>query len=120
MSSRRSEAAALRRFAPVFAALGDETRLSLVARLSSGGPASTARLGEGTDVTRQAIAKHLAVLSSAGLVRSTRRGRDSIWALERARLEEARRTIERISAQWDDALERLRDLVEAADDDTPS
>ncbi|HEU4539024.1 MAG TPA: metalloregulator ArsR/SmtB family transcription factor [Polyangiaceae bacterium] len=105
----------MRASAPVFAALGDATRLGLVARLCAGGPASIVRLSEGAGVTRQAVAKHLRVLEGAGLVRGERRGRENVWRLEPRRLEEARRSLDRISAQWDDALDRLKALVEADD-----
>ncbi len=98
--------------APVFAALGDETRLAIVARLCEDGPGSIARLADGFDVTRQAVTKHLHVLEGAGLVRGARRGRERIWALEPDRLAEARRALEEISRRWDDALERLRRYVE--------
>ena len=98
--------------APLFAALGDETRLEIVARLCSGGPQSIVRLTEGTDVSRQAITKHLHALSHAGLVRSTREGRERIWELRGKRLTEARRFLDEISSQWDEALERLRAAVE--------
>jgi len=98
--------------APVFAALGDETRLQLVSRLCGGGPASIARLTSGSRVTRQAITKHLRVLEGAGLVRGVRRGRERIWELEAARLSDARQWLDEISKRWDDALERLRKLVE--------
>ena len=98
--------------APVFAALGDETRLGRVSRLVDQGPLSIARLAEGAGVSRQAITKHLGALAKAGLVKSRRRGRERIWRLEPRRLGEARSYLERISARWDDALERLRRLVE--------
>jgi len=98
--------------APVFAALGDETRLRLVSRLCDSGPASIARLTEGATITRQAITKHLRVMQDAGLVRSTRRGRERYWELDRKRLEEVRRNLAVISKQWDDALDRLRKFVE--------
>jgi DNA-binding transcriptional ArsR family regulator len=98
--------------APVFAALGDETRLRLVARLCNEGPASITRLTEGATITRQAVTKHLRVMRNAGLVRSTRRGRESCWELDRRRLEDVRRNLALISKQWDDALDRLRKLVE--------
>ena len=96
----------------MFAALGDETRLAIVARLCSGGPRSIAGLTEGTSVTRQAITKHLHVLAGAGLVRGVRRGRERIWELEAPRLEEARQYLAEISKGWDGALERLKRLVE--------
>lgn len=98
--------------APIFAALGDPTRIHMVARLCAGGPMSTAQLGLGIGVTRQAITKHLHVLADAGLVHATRRGRDQIWELQRQQLEAARRCLENISSQWDEALERLRAFVE--------
>jgi DNA-binding transcriptional ArsR family regulator len=98
--------------APVFAALGDETRLRLVTRLSAGGPSSTARLTAGSAVTRQAITKHLEVLAGAGLVRSRRRGRERLWELRPGRLAHARASLDAISRQWDDALGRLKAFVE--------
>ena len=98
--------------APIFAALGDETRLALVARLGQSGPLSIARLTEGSKVTRQAVTKHLAVLAEAGLVQSARQGRESIWEFRTAPLDVARRFLERISGQWDERIERLRELVE--------
>ena len=110
MSARGLSAAAA---APIFAALGDETRLRLVARLSAGGPASIAQLTEKSGVTRQAITKHLQVLAGAGLVRGVRHGRESEWTLEPHKLEEARRSLQQISRQWDDALGRLRAFVES-------
>lgn len=102
----------LRTPASLFAALGDETRLELVSRLSSGGPASISRLTAGSGVTRQAVAKHLRVLAGAGLVRGTRRGRESWWRLEPRRLDEAQRSLDLISRQWDQALAKLRLFVE--------
>jgi DNA-binding transcriptional ArsR family regulator len=102
----------LRGSAPVFAALGDETRLRLVARLCDQGPLSITNLVAGSKVTRQAISKHLRVMERAGLVHESRRGRESIWELEKKRLEIARGYLERISKQWDGALDRLRQFVE--------
>jgi DNA-binding transcriptional ArsR family regulator len=96
---------------PVFAALGDENRLRLLARLSSG-PLSISRLTAGSGISRQGVTKHLRVLEGAGLVRGTRRGKESLWYLERRRLEEARRSLELISQQWDQALSKLRLFVE--------
>jgi DNA-binding transcriptional ArsR family regulator len=108
---RRTAKPAAKAF-PIFAALGDETRLRLVARLSAEGPLSISRLADGEDVTRQAITKHLHVLSDAGLVHGVRQGREQIWELDPKRLDETRRYLDRISEQWDDALARLRRLVE--------
>jgi DNA-binding transcriptional ArsR family regulator len=98
--------------APLFAALGDPTRLHLVARLCDDGPLSIVRLAEDAKVSRQAITKHLLALQAAGLVRSDRSGRERIWELQPRRLAEARKFLESISVQWDDALGRLRTLVE--------
>jgi DNA-binding transcriptional ArsR family regulator len=111
-----SRADAAVRAAPLFAALGDETRLRLVARLSAEGPGSIARLSERSGVTRQAITKHLRVLEGAGLARSARRGRERVWSLEPRRLDDAHAFLDAVSRRWDDALERLRALVE--DDET--
>ena len=97
---------------PVFAALGDATRLSLLGRLSVDGPLSISRLSEGTGVTRQAITRHLHALGDAGLVRDARRGRERVWELDLRRLEKARRYLDQISAQWDAAADRLKALVE--------
>jgi DNA-binding transcriptional ArsR family regulator len=108
----RSVKAELAGSAAVFAALGDETRLGLVARLCDKGPMSIAKLTAGFDISRQAITKHLRVMEDAGLVRSRQHGRESIWQLEQKRLAEARRYLQLISAQWDDALGRLKTFVE--------
>ena len=98
--------------APVFAALGDETRLALVARLSTEGPLSITRLTAGSAVTRQAVTKHLTVLAAAGLVSDLRHGRERIWELEPAEMEAARTYLERVSKRWDQALDRLKRFVE--------
>ena len=98
--------------ASVFAALGDETRLRLVSRLSDDGPMSIAKLTSGFAITRQAITKHLLVMEQAGLVRSAQHGRESVWRLEHERLAEARRHLQQISTQWDETLERLKSFVE--------
>jgi DNA-binding transcriptional ArsR family regulator len=98
--------------APVFAALGDPTRLAVVVRLCAEGPQSIARLSEGAAVTRQAITKHLTALAAAGLVRDEWRGRERIWELEPRRLASAKTWIDQISLEWDAAIERLRRFVE--------
>ena len=104
--------AALAGSASVFAALGDEMRLRLLARLCDEGPLSIARLSADVSITRQGVTKHLRVMERAGVVRRTRHGRESVWQLEQKRLEAARRHLARISAQWDTALGRLQRLVE--------
>ena len=112
MSRRNTRKSGLAHAAPLFAALGDETRLALLDRLGAGGPQSITRLTAGSAVTRQAITKHLQILAEAGLVHDTRRGRERIWTLDTDRLEEARRSLDQIAQQWDAALERLRSFVE--------
>jgi DNA-binding transcriptional ArsR family regulator len=97
---------------PVFAALGDSTRMQIVGRLSLGQPLSIASLTAGTGVTRQAVTKHLKVLDDVGLVRSNWQGRERLWELEPARLDAARRSLDAIAAQWSAALDRLKSFVE--------
>jgi DNA-binding transcriptional ArsR family regulator len=98
--------------ASVFAALGDETRLSLIGKLSSGPPQSISRLAEGSRLTRQAITKHLRVLEGAGVVHSIRAGRESLFMLRPEPLRDLQSYLERVSCQWDDALARLKSFVE--------
>ena len=100
------------RSAAVFAALGDETRLRLVARLCREGPLSIARLTDGFAITRQAITKHLRVMKKAGVVRVSWKGRESVWSVEQKRLARAERDLEAIATQWDETLGRLKDFVE--------
>jgi DNA-binding transcriptional ArsR family regulator len=109
----RNVVSTLRKGAPVFAALGDETRLRIVAKLSATGPLSIAQLTEGEQVTRQAITKHLGVLAAAGIVRDVRRGRERLWDLELAPLETARFCLDTVSLRWDQRLARLAELVES-------
>jgi DNA-binding transcriptional ArsR family regulator len=104
--------AALRARASVFAALGDETRLSVLGRLSRGEPQSISRLTAGTNLTRQAVTKHLRVLADAGVVRNLRVGRESLFELKPQPLEAARDYLDEVSRQWDDALARLKAHVE--------
>jgi DNA-binding transcriptional ArsR family regulator len=108
--SRRN--ASLEQAAPVFAALGDETRLALVHRLGRDGALSIARLTDATRVTRQAVTKHLQVLERAGLVQAERQGRERLWQVNPHALHEAQRYLELLSKQWDEALERLATFVE--------
>jgi DNA-binding transcriptional ArsR family regulator len=98
--------------APLFAALGDATRLRLVARLSGGRPQSIAQLSAGAAVTRQAITKHLHVLAEAGLVRGRKQGREQMWELNLRQVHEARRRLDLIAQQWEGALARMKLMVE--------
>jgi DNA-binding transcriptional ArsR family regulator len=101
-----------RAVADVFFALGDDTRLSVVKKLGASGAASATTLSDGAKVTRQAIVKHLQVLEGAGLVTSEKRGREVLYALEPARLDDARAFLDAVSDSWDRAIERLRAFVE--------
>lgn len=96
----------------LFAALGDETRLLLLKRLSEGGPASISVLAERFRLTRQGVTKHLQVLESAGVIDGRREGREHIWQLNPVRLAEAASHLDVIARGWDEALSRLKDLVE--------
>jgi DNA-binding transcriptional ArsR family regulator len=98
--------------APLFAALGDPTRLALVSRLSAGGPLTITSLTEDTNVTRQAVTKHLRLLESVGLVTSAKQGRETRFALDPRKIEEATAHLAAISRQWDAALDRLKAFVE--------
>ncbi len=109
-----SAAAVLRSRASIFAALGDETRLGLLAKLTDGEPLSISRLTEGTRLTRQAVTKHLRVLEGAGVVQSIKTGRESRFALDPRPIVSAQEYLEHVSQQWDNALARLKALVEEA------
>lgn len=100
--------------ASVFAALGDPTRLKLVALLCAGGAFSITQLTTNTDISRQGVTKHLQVLAQAGVVRDVKQGRERLWQLDAAQLEEARRTLEVIGREWDVALGKLKTFVESA------
>jgi DNA-binding transcriptional ArsR family regulator len=115
MSRSRSDTSAAKRrhHAALFAALGDETRLSLVTTLSGGEPRSIAQLTGGSKMTRQAITKHLRALESAGIVHSVRAGRESLFEFDPQPMNELQEYLGRISAQWDQVLSRLKTLVES-------
>jgi DNA-binding transcriptional ArsR family regulator len=98
--------------APAFAALGDPTRLSIIVGLGTSGPLSTMSLTSRTTLSRQAVSKHLRALEDAGFVEGQKLGRDRIWQLRPSKIEEINTYLARISAEWDEALKRLRDLVE--------
>jgi DNA-binding transcriptional ArsR family regulator len=101
--------------AHVFAALGDPTRLKLVGVLCAGGAFSISHLTESTDISRQGVTKHLNVLAEAGVVRDVKVGRERLWQLEPARIDEARRNLESIGREWERALGRLKSFVEKDD-----
>jgi DNA-binding transcriptional ArsR family regulator len=99
--------------ASIFAALGDPTRLKLVAVLCAGGAFSIAQLTTNTDISRQGVTKHLQVLAEAGVVRDVKQGRERLWQLDPVQIEEARRTLDVIGKQWEVALGRLKAFVES-------
>ncbi|WP_432721133.1 metalloregulator ArsR/SmtB family transcription factor [Jeongeupia wiesaeckerbachi] len=99
--------------ARVFAALGDPTRLKLVAVLCAGGAFSIAQLTTNTDISRQGVTKHLQVLAEAGVVRDVKLGRERLWQLDPAQIEAARQTLEVIGHEWGIALQKLKLFVEA-------
>ena len=109
---RSSMASKWRVRAPVFAALGDETRLSLVAKLCGGRPHSISQLAEGSKLTRQAITKHLRVLESVGIVHSVRAGRESRFEFDPEPMEGIKEYLDFVSEKWDQALSRLMSFVE--------
>jgi DNA-binding transcriptional ArsR family regulator len=109
----RSPISAKRRtHASVFAALGDETRLALVAKLLAGQPYSISQLAQGSKLTRQAIRKHLGVSEAVGMVQSVRTGRENRVAFSPRPTEEIRQYLDFVSQQWDQALSRLKSFVE--------
>lgn len=108
----RPDHARHRRAAAIFAALGDPTRLTLLARLGAGEPLSISRLSDSSPLTRQAVTKHLTTLRRAGLVRARRRGRESHYQLQPNALSDALQSLNAIAAHWEDALARLKAHVE--------
>ena len=111
--SRHKASRVLKNAAPVFAALGDATRLELVGRLIDGQPRSIAQLADGLDLTRQGVTKHLRVLQQAGIVRAKSVGRESQFRYVAEPIDRARSYLDAVSAQWDDALARLKAFVES-------
>jgi len=108
----RSRIASGRHRPPIFAALGDETRLSIVAKLCRGQRHSISQLTEGSHLTRQAITKHLRVLQRVGIVRCIRTGRESRFEFNPQPMEGIREYLDFVSRQWDGALSRLKSFVE--------
>lgn len=114
MWNRRRNSAVAKQvaFAPLFAALGDETRLRLVASLCDGQARSISELTQGTRLTRQAVTKHLRLLEGVGIVRNVRSGRESLFAVELETIESIQQYLDQVSAQWEGALSRLKVFVE--------
>jgi len=110
--TRSGSAAKRRSHAPIFAALGDHTRLLLVAKLSNGQPHSISQLTKGSRLTRQAITKHLRVLESAGIVHGIHKGRESLFEFDPKPVKEINEYLDLVSEQWNQALARLKSFVE--------
>lgn len=104
--------ASLRAEAPILAALGDEVRLSLLAKLAHGQRYSISQLTAGSRITRQAVTRHLRVLERVRVVRCVRSGRECLFELDPQPVQQVRDYLDRISAQWDSALARLKSFVE--------
>ena len=98
--------------APIFAALGDETRLSLIARLSQASGQSISQLAKGTKLTRQAVTKHLQILQRVGLVRSVRKGRETLFEFDATPIETMTQYLDLVSNQWDKKLTDLQTFLE--------
>ncbi|MGI8745239.1 MAG: ArsR/SmtB family transcription factor [Bryobacteraceae bacterium] len=111
-TSRSRTAAKRQSHAPVFSALGDETRLALVAKLCNGQPYSISQLTEGSKLTRQAITKHLRVLEGVGIVHGIRTGRESLFEFNPEPIKDIKEYLNLVSEQWDQALARLKSFVE--------
>ena len=97
---------------PFFSALGDPNRLGIMVRLCDLGPSSTSQVTTVIPVTRQAASKHLQLLQAAGLVTSSRRGRERIWTVQTEPLSRASDYLTQLSRRWDAAVDRLRAFVE--------
>ena len=114
--SRRAKprvSAAERAQAPIFAALGDQTRLRLMRRLAGGRSHSISELTEGFALTRQAVTKHLRILENAGLVEAERQGREIRFEFRPGAMDGARQYLEAVTRQWSEALDRLKAFVES-------
>jgi DNA-binding transcriptional ArsR family regulator len=109
-----------RSHASLFAALGDETRLALLAKLGNGRQRSITDLAHGSPLTRQAVTKHLRVLERAHIVRCTRSGRERLYELDPLPVQSLKNYLDALSNQWDAALLRLRTFVESTPTNPPS
>jgi len=97
---------------PVFAALGDKTRMHIVTRLAQGEARSIAQLASGLDISHQGVTKHLKVLERSGLVHAQRVGRERLYTCELALVREAGDYLDEVAREWDEALRRLQRFVE--------
>ena len=105
-------AARLRDYAGLFSALADETRLSIVASLAGGKPQSITDLTSKSELTRQAVTKHLKVLAAAGLVHSEKTGRSNLFYLDLRPFKDMNEYLNFVAVTWDQSLGRLKDFLE--------
>lgn len=98
---------------PVFAALGDTTRLQLVRRLTQSEPQSIAQLAVGLSMSHQGITKHLKVMERANLVRTQKVGRERHYVGKPETVSQACTYLRQIGDEWEHALQRLQQFVEA-------
>ena len=92
--------------------MGDETRLSLIARLCRVSQQSISQLAEGTTLTRQAVTKHLQVLERVGLVRSVRKGRETLFEFDATPIETMTQYLDLVSRQWEKKLTDLQTFLD--------
>jgi DNA-binding transcriptional ArsR family regulator len=112
MPPRKISKLPITEYAQVFFAMGDKTRLRIITALCVGGAFSISQLTSNTQITRQAVTKHLQVLAEAGLVKDLKVGRERLWQFDPTQLEAARRSLEIIGQQWEQALSKLKAFVE--------
>jgi DNA-binding transcriptional ArsR family regulator len=98
----------------VFAALADDTRWQILARLGEA-PASASALARELPISRQAIVKHLEVLRGAGLVEAEQHGRELVHRAIGGRLSDLARELDRLAEVWDQRLARIKTLAEKGD-----
>jgi len=103
--------------APIFQALADPVRRSLLVHLVEKSPKTATQLAQAYPITRQGILKHLNVLEDAGLVALPQNGREKRYTPRLERLTELERWIRDLSAKWDARLVRLKDFVESLPDE---
>jgi ArsR family transcriptional regulator, cadmium/lead-responsive transcriptional repressor len=96
----------------LWSAVGDPTRRRMLDMLLAGGPGTATSLSEHLPVTRQAVAKHLAVLDQAGLVHGVAAGRERRYHVDEAQLARAAAQLGEVGASWDARLQRIKRLAE--------
>jgi ArsR family transcriptional regulator, cadmium/lead-responsive transcriptional repressor len=99
----------------LWSAIGDPTRRRLLDLLLAAGGGTATGLGEQVPVTRQAVAKHLAVLDRVGLVRAEQAGRERRYRVDEAQLARAAAQLAYVGSAWDDRLQRIKRIAEAVE-----